>query len=61
MCKYHTHITNDTNVDNGGAYPISTKSVVSSCPHRNDNGMRNKNVAIKLWIMGNNELPCPLK
>lgn len=48
MCKYHTHITNDTNVDNGGAYPISTKSVVSSCPHRNDNGMRNKNVAIKL-------------
>ena len=61
MCKYQKHITSETAVDSGGAYPISTRSVVSSQPHRNDSGMRNRKVAIRLCIIGNNELPCPLK
>ena len=57
---YHRHITNDTNVDSGGAKPMSTSESGMRREKRYDNGMRNKNVATMLCNMGNHEFPCPL-
>ena len=58
---YQKHITNEASVANGEANPIQKRDVGSIRLNSHDRGIRNRKVAIKLCIMGNNELPCPLK
>ena len=59
--KYQMHISKDTTVDIGGANPIIYNEELSIWLNQYESGMRNRKEAIKLWIIVNIELPCPLK
>ena len=59
--KYQMQINKDTIVDKGGANPMTNSEELSIRLNQYDSGMRNKKVAIRLCIIGNNEFPCPLK
>lgn len=59
--RYQRQITNETIVAAGGAKPIQSREPESIWLHSHDNGMRNRKVAIRLCIIGNHELPWPLK
>ena len=61
LFKYQRQIISETTVAKGGANPIQNNDVGSMRLKIHDNGIRNKNVAIRLCNMGNHELPCPLK
>ena len=58
---YHRQMSSDTSVDKGGAKPIQVSDVGSMWLKAHDSGMRNRNVAMRLCTMGNQQLPCPLK
>jgi len=55
------HIKSDTNVDSGEAKPISYSVIPAILLKAKDRGTPIIKVAIMLWIIGNNELPQPLK
>ena len=58
---YQKHITNEASVASGEANPIQKSDVGSIKLNSHDRGIRKRKVAIRLCIMGNSELPCPLK